>query len=86
MSHSGIQDSASDADAEAHVNDEIPTISDATAADRVINKFFSVQTVEEKMLESFDVLDKEIRNMFLKSASLQQKITDYLCIKTVSNK
>lgn len=61
------------------------TISDATEAIRVINKFLSKQTGEESVLKSFGVLNKEILNMFFKSASRQQKIIDYFQIKSVSN-
>lgn len=64
--HSEIEDWGSDADVEGHINDEILTIPDAIAAIHVINKFFPMQTVEERELESFDLSDKKNCNLLLK--------------------
>lgn len=51
LNKSEIEDSASEADEEEHINDVIPNISDATVLIYVNAKFLSTETVCEKVLE-----------------------------------
>lgn len=48
--HSESEVSASDADEEEHINIEIPTITDATTAMRIMNNLLSTRTVEKRVL------------------------------------
>ncbi|GBM18127.1 hypothetical protein AVEN_75539-1 [Araneus ventricosus] len=70
-----VADSSSDIEEEQ--DEPGSSIADAKAAANVLNYFFATENIDEHVVNLFEIVDKKIDELYIKSKTFQPKITSF---------
>ncbi|GBM74423.1 hypothetical protein AVEN_39216-1 [Araneus ventricosus] len=65
----------SSSDMEEEQDESGPSIPDSKAAANVLNNFLATENIDEHVVDLFEIVDKKIDELYIKSKTFQPKIT-----------